>query len=92
MRAPDAHRTRSVQSPHTHMKEQAATLTVDFLAWLLALVGFITVGLAIGLIVFLCFEDTFRRLLNRPRRLVVPVTDSRREDAADHGRASRRSA
>ena len=67
-------------------------LTVDFLAWLLALVGFITVGLAIGLIVFLCFEDTFRRRLNRPRRLVVPVTDSRREDAADHGRASRRSA
>ncbi|MGN0878045.1 MAG: hypothetical protein ACI4WT_01160 [Oligosphaeraceae bacterium] len=67
-------------------------LTVDFLAWLLALVGFITVGLAIGLIVFLCFEDTFRRLLNCPRRLVVPVTDSRREDTHGHGKTSRRSA
>lgn len=46
---------------------------VDVMTWSLATIGFLTVGSAVAFVLFLAFEDFWRKLFNRPKRVIVPV-------------------
>lgn len=53
---------------------------MDMIAWTLAAVGIVTVGIALFFILFLVFEDPLRKLFKRPRRLNVPLDDNDRKN------------